>query len=47
MFPKVYCFDERIDLRNKTKNGTNVINNEAFWIFDNIKYKVKIVKEDR
>ena len=40
MYPKVYCIDERIDLRN-------VINNEEFWIFDNTKYKVKIVKEDR
>ena len=47
MYPKVYCIDERIDLRNKIQNGTNVTNNEAFWIFDNIKYKVKIVKEDR
>ena len=46
MYPKVYCIDERIDLRNKL-NVTNVINNEAFWIFDNTKYKVKIVKEDR
>ena len=27
MYPKVYCIDERIDLRNKL-NVTNVINNE-------------------
>ena len=46
MYPKVYCIDERIDLRNKL-NVTNVINNEEFWIFDNTKYKVKRVKEDR